>query len=117
MVKQIYIEAPPKIVFDFLTRPERIARWLGMLANLEIPRVKDRQGNTRRRIAIRRGRVEKKGDSRAVFRWEVRGLGEVVESVVEISLQQRGSGTWLRLTHQERRIKVVGRRAKRGIVK
>jgi uncharacterized protein YndB with AHSA1/START domain len=35
IVKDIRIDAPPEIVFEFLTNPAKLIRWLGLKAELD----------------------------------------------------------------------------------
>ena len=101
MVKQVYIEAPPNVVYSFLTDPRKLARWMGTLSDSKVWRQKSYRPNIDRRISIRRGTVERIRNSGVVFRWELNVIGKAVESVIEIHLEKRGNGTWVRLTHRE----------------
>jgi uncharacterized protein YndB with AHSA1/START domain len=99
ILKQIYIEAPPDVVYDFLTSPEKLARWMGVL-----PDQKRRQGRLRRTskdLAIRGGQLKQFENSKVVFCWEVNAMGKTATSVVVIELERRGNGTWVRLAHKE----------------
>jgi carbon monoxide dehydrogenase subunit G len=98
IMKQIYIEAPPDVVYDFLTSPEKLVRWMGILA--------DRKELGERRftaedVAIRAGQVEQLLNSKVVFRYEVNAMGKSARCIVEIELERRGNGTCVRLTHKE----------------
>jgi uncharacterized protein YndB with AHSA1/START domain len=35
IVKEVYIEAAPEVVFEFLIDPKKVALWLGLVAELE----------------------------------------------------------------------------------
>jgi len=35
IVKEVYIEAAPEVVFEFLIDPKKVALWLGPVAELE----------------------------------------------------------------------------------
>jgi len=98
MMKQIYIEAPPNVVYDFLTSPEKLARWLGVLADR-----KKLEGRhlTAEDVAIRAEQVEQLINSKVVFRCEVNAMGKSARYIVEIELERRGNGTCVRLTHKE----------------
>lgn len=104
IVKEIYIEASPQIVFAFLTDPVKMLRWMGIRADLE-PRpggiyFLDPNG----RDVIRGSYVEVVPNSKIVFTWGWEEPGHSVppgSTIVEITLTQEGKGTRLRLTHRE----------------
>ena len=98
IVKEIFIEAPPNIVRDFLTDPKKLARWIRVLSGQK--RLKNRKRGKKDHV-IRHGQVQRVLNSRVVFRWEVYAMGISVSSVIEIDLEKRGNGTWVRLTHKE----------------
>lgn len=104
LVKEIYIEAPPEVVFGFLTDPVKMVRWMGIGAELE-----PRPGGIYRldsngRDVVRGKYLEVVPNSRIAFTW---GWEEHAHSVaagstiVEINLEPEGKGTRLRLTHRE----------------
>ena len=103
LVKEIFIEAPPEVVFKFLTDPVRMVRWMGIQAELE-----PRPGGVYRldpngRDVIRGSYVEVIPNSRIVFTfgWEEAGHSLPPGSTtVEIDLKPEGNGTRLRLTHR-----------------
>lgn len=101
MVKQIFINAPPNVVYKFLTDARKIARWMGTLSGSNALRERRRQSDIDRRIALQRGTVKRLANSAVLFRLELNVIGKTVESVIEIHLEKRGSGTWVRLTHRE----------------
>jgi uncharacterized protein YndB with AHSA1/START domain len=104
IVKEIYIDAPPSVVFQFLTDQKKMIRWMGIRAEID-PRV----GGIYRvepngRDVIRGEYLEVVADSRVVFTWGFEGGGYKVpvgSSRVEIDLAPEGKGTRLRLTHRE----------------
>jgi uncharacterized protein YndB with AHSA1/START domain len=104
LVKEIHIDAPPQIVFEFLTDPEKMVRWMGIRAELE-PRpggiyFLDPNG----RDAIRGSYVEVVPHSKIVFTWGYDKPGHSVpagSTMVEITLAPEGDGTRLRLVHRE----------------
>lgn len=104
IVKEIYIDAPPSVVFEFLTDPEKMIGWMGIRAEIDpkpggIYRV-DPNG----RDVIRGQYLEVVKDSRVVFTWGFEGGGYHVatgSTTVEIDLTPEGQGTRLRLTHRE----------------
>ena len=104
IIKEIYIDAPPSVVFKFLTDPKKMLRWMGIRAEIDprpggIYRV-DSNG----RDVIRGEYLEVVTDSRVVFTWGFEGGAYSVAagtSRVEIDLIPQGKGTRLRLTHRE----------------
>jgi uncharacterized protein YndB with AHSA1/START domain len=104
LIKEIYIDAPPQVVFSFLTDPVKMVRWMGIQAELDpkpggIYRV-DPNG----RDVIRGSYLEVVPDSRIVFTWGWEEPGHRVpagSTIVEIHLEPRAQGTWVRLTHRE----------------
>ena len=99
IVKEIFINAPPNVVCDFLTDPEKLARWMGVVSDEK--RSRDRKRGKRVDTSVPSGQVQKVLNSKVTFRWEVYAMGTSVMSVVEIDLERRGDGTWVRLTHKE----------------
>ena len=104
IVKEIYIEAPPHIIFEFLTDPVKMLRWMGIRADLQ-PRpggiyFLDPNG----RDVIRGSYVEVVPHSKVVFTWGYEESGHSVpagSTIVEITMAQEGKGTRLRLIHRE----------------
>ena len=104
IVKEIYIDAPPAVVFEFLTDPKKMIRWMGIRAEID-----PRPGGVYRvvpngRDVIRGEYLEVVADSRVVFTWGFEGGGYHVaagSSRVEIDLTPEGRGTRLRLVHRE----------------
>ena|SRR5437879_169460 len=104
IVKELYIDAPPSVVFKFLTDPTKMIRWMGIRAEIDpkpggIYRV-DPNG----RDVIRGEYLQVVTDSRVVFTWGFEGGVYNVaagSSRVEIDLKPEGKGTRLRLTHRE----------------
>jgi uncharacterized protein YndB with AHSA1/START domain len=102
--KEIYIAAPPEIVFEFLTDPVKMLRWMGIHAELD-----PRPGGIYRldpngRDVIRGTYLEVVPHSRIAFTWGWEAPGAKVpagSTVVEINLEREGKGTRLRLTHRE----------------
>ena len=94
--KKIYIEAPPDVVYDFLTSPEKLVRWMGVQADR-----KELGDLTAKDVAIQAGQVEQLLNSKVVFRCEVNAMGKSARYIVEIELERRGNGTCVRLTHKE----------------
>ncbi len=103
LVKEIYIEAPRELVFKYLTEPALLLRWMGLTANLD-----PRPGGIFRidpngRDVIRGAFLEVAPFSRIVFTWGWEGDGARIpagSTTVEIELEEKGSGTLVRLTHR-----------------
>ena len=103
IIKEIFIKAPPRVVFDILTNPVKIVRWMGSQTRLG-PR---RDGMWRLDLNGRkmvRGRCLKvRQDRILMFTWgylKTRQRIAVIDSVVVISLRHRGNGTWVQLIHR-----------------
>ena len=108
------MNAPLSVVHDFLTDPEKLARWMGLASDHE--RSGDRKRGKRIGPPIQGGQVQKVLNSKVAFRWEIYAMGASAKSVVQIDLERRGDGTWVRLTHKEspkRLERTSGKRAKR----
>ena len=103
IVKEIYIEASPEIIFEFLTNQENFLRWMGLRAELD-----PRPGGIFRvdpngRDIIRGTYLEVVPPSRVVFTWGWEEKGHRVpagSTRVEVELEREGNGTRLRLTHR-----------------
>lgn len=98
--KTIYIDAPPEVVFPFLTDPEKLARWCGEQAELEpqpggLFRVRFEGG------VVSEGRyLIVDPPRRVVFTVGMTGSAVPVGgSRVEIQLTPEGEGTRLKLRH------------------
>lgn len=104
LVKEIFIEAPPAVVFQFLTDPTKIVLWMGIGAEID-----SKIGGTYRlhlngREVILGEYLEVVPDARLVFtwRWEEPWLGVSARSTrVEIDLLSDGEGTRARLSHRQ----------------
>lgn len=98
--KTIHIDAPPEVVFEFLTDPEKMARWCGEEAELE----PEPGGLFRLRFE---GGIESEGryvivdpPRRVVFTVGMSGTAVPVGgSLVEIRLEPEGEGTRVTLRH------------------
>jgi len=106
--REIFIAAPPKVVFSFLVKPALMAAWIGISHQLDpqpggIVRVEVSRGN------VARGRyVEVTPPRRVVFTWgwerhdaDLAALAELPpeSSLVEIDLEPAEGGTLVRLRH------------------
>jgi len=107
VVKEVFIDALPSVVFQFLTDPAKMIRWMGIRAEID-PRPGgvywlDPNG----RDFIRGEYVEVIPDRRVVFTWgfEKPSIGMPAvpagSTRVEIDLQPEGRGTRVRLTHRQ----------------
>ena len=102
--REVRIDAPPSAVFDFLTDPVKMVRWMGIDATLD-PRP---GGNYRVNLNGHdwvSGKVVKIVPNRLlVFTWGWEDGTLPVPpgaSTVEVALQPDGDGTVLRLTHHD----------------
>jgi uncharacterized protein YndB with AHSA1/START domain len=105
LTREVFIAAPPEIVFAFLTDPRLMAKWIGLSHQLEphpggLFRVEVSRGN------FARGRyVEVKPPTRVAFTWGWESGDSTLAmlppgaSLVEIDLEPRDGGSLLRLRH------------------
>ena len=104
LIKEIYIDAPPEVVFSFLTDPVKMIRWMGIAAELD-PRPGGIYRLDPNGADIILGKyLEMRPNSRIVFTWGFEGNAHDVlpgSTIVEIDLIAEGKGTRLRLTHRE----------------
>ncbi len=104
IVKDVYINAPARLVYAFLTEPAKIAQLIGTEAD-----VNPHPGGLFRIVAtatdiIRGTYLEAVPDSKVTFTWGFEGEGHTLpagSTVVEISLHPQGAGTRLNLVHRE----------------
>lgn len=104
LIKDIYIDAPPDVVFAFLTDPAKMVRWMGVTAELD-----PRPGGIYRldpngHEVIRGTYLEVIPDSKVVFTWGWEEPGARIpagSTVVEITLKSEGAGTRVRLVHRD----------------
>jgi uncharacterized protein YndB with AHSA1/START domain len=104
IVKEIYIEASADLIFEYLTDPRKMIRWMGIQAELE-----PKPGGLYRldpngRDVIRGSYLEVVPYTRIVFSWGFEEPGHSLptgSTVVEITLEGKGKGTLLRLIHRE----------------
>jgi len=118
--REIFVEASPETVFEFLVEPWLMAQWIGLAHTLE-----PWAGGTFR-VEVSRGYVargvyrEVVRPRRVVFTW---GWEEAADaalrdlrpgtSLVEIDLEPRGGGTHVRLRHSGLTKVVSGRHGER----
>lgn len=101
--RTLRVDAPPEVVFDFLTDPDRMPQWMGFGAELD-----PRPGGVFR-CAMVRGAIFACGEfvaverpHRIVFTWGWQGSDKLVppgSTRVEFTLRQDGDGTLLTLRH------------------
>ena len=102
VARELLIDARPETVFEFLTDPALILRWMGTDAELE-----PRAGGIYRvavnpRSIVRGEFVEVVPHSRVVFTWGFEEADATVgpgASTVEVTLEPDGDGTLVRLVH------------------
>ena len=102
--REIRIDAAPSTVFEFLTDPTKMVRWMGTEAVLDPRPGGDYAVNITGHERVSGEVIEIVPDRRLVFTWGWEGGALPVapgESTVEISLEPDGQGTLLRLTHRD----------------
>ena len=108
IVHERQIDASPETVFAFFTEPEKLTRWLAAEATLD-PRP---GGVCWQTHAVRDGDpylmrgefVEVSFPTRVVFTWGFENDDRAArpgQSTVEVTLEPRDGGTWLRLEHRD----------------
>jgi uncharacterized protein YndB with AHSA1/START domain len=108
IVHERQIAASPETVFGFFTEPEQLTRWLADAATLD-PRPggvchQVHTGQDGQRYNMRGEFVEVEFPRRVVFTW---GFEEDAmptrpgQSTVEVTLEPRDGGTFLRLVHRD----------------
>jgi uncharacterized protein YndB with AHSA1/START domain len=104
IVKEIYVEAAPAVVFEYLTDPSRMNRWMGIGAFLD-PCPGGIYSVNVNGLDVARGQyIEVVPDTKVSFSWGwlVRGHAIPAGSTrVEFELLPEAKGTLLRLTHRE----------------
>jgi uncharacterized protein YndB with AHSA1/START domain len=107
IVHERQIDASPETVFAFFTDPEKLTRWLAAEATLD-PRPggvchQTHIGRDGVRYLVRGEFVEVAFPSRVVFTWGFENENRAArpgESTVEVTLEPRDGGTWVRLEHR-----------------
>ena len=100
--REVRIEAPPEVVFEFFVDPEKYVRWKGRMAWLD-PRPGGEYRVAINDMAVAKGEfVEIDPPRRVVFTWGWEGTDAVPpgSSTVEVTLVPDGDGTLLRLVHR-----------------
>jgi uncharacterized protein YndB with AHSA1/START domain len=107
IVHERQIDASPETVFAFFTDPEKLTRWLAAEATLDPRRggvcLQTHLGRDGQRYFVRGEFVEVAFPSRVVFTWGFENDNRDArpgESTVEVTLEPRDGGTWLRLEHR-----------------
>ncbi|HEX2715299.1 MAG TPA: SRPBCC domain-containing protein [Candidatus Acidoferrales bacterium] len=104
IVKEIYIDAPPAVVFEFLTDPVKMIRWMGLRAEIAPRRGGIYRLDPNGRDVILGKYIEVVPNARVVFTWGWEEAGRNMpagSTQVEIDLTPEGKGTRLRLIHRE----------------
>jgi len=102
--REIRIDAAPSTVFEFLTDPAKMVRWMGTEAVLDPRPGGDYRVNISGHERVSGEVIEIVPDRRLVFTWgwEDGALPLAPgQSTVEITLEPDGQGTRLRLTHRD----------------
>ena len=102
--REIRIDAPPSAVFEFLTDPAKMVRWMGTEAVLDPRPGGDYAVNINGHERVSGEVIEVVPDRRLVFTWGWEDGALPVapgQSTVEIALETDGTGTLLRLTHRD----------------
>ena len=102
VVSEISIAAPPPLVFEFFTDPDKMARWMGSRVQLE-PRSGGAYAVDINEQARARGTyVEVVPPTRVVFTfgWTDDAATPPGSSTVEVTLTPDGDGTHVRLVHR-----------------
>jgi uncharacterized protein YndB with AHSA1/START domain len=103
LIKDIYIDAPPDLIFSYLTDPAKMIRWMGISAEIDprpggIYRLDPNGGD----IVLGKY-LDVQPNSRIVFTWGFERNAHDLSpgsTTVEIDLTPEGRGTRLRLTHK-----------------
>ena len=104
IVKEIYIEASPRTVLEFLMEEDKLGRWItdSVLRATVASRRKLRVRFKRKRIERASVTIVVNGERAGAFLSRDSILGEsswAQSSLIEIELRPEGSGTALKLTH------------------
>ena len=102
--RQTRIDAAPSTVFEFLTDPAMMVRWMGTEAVLDPRPGGDYRVNISGQERVSGKVIEIVPDRRLVFTWGWEDGALPVapgQSTVEITLEPDGEGTLLRLTHRD----------------
>jgi uncharacterized protein YndB with AHSA1/START domain len=102
--KETYVDAPPHVVYAYLTEPAKLREWIGTEVELE-PRPGGIFRVVPNHVDVIRGEfLEAVPYSKVSFTWGFEGEGHAVaagSTIVEITLEPQGAGTRLRLTHRD----------------
>jgi uncharacterized protein YndB with AHSA1/START domain len=101
VVREVWIAAPPEAVFEYLTDPDKVVRWMGQEAEVE-PRVGGVYRLTIDGNVTRGEVVQLERPRRVAFTWGWEGGGPVPpgSSTVVVDIEADGDGTLVRLTHR-----------------
>ena len=108
IVHERQIDASPETVFAFFTDPEKLTRWLADEATLDPRRGgvchQIHIGQDGKRYSMRGEFVEVSPPERVVFTWGFENEDMDLRpgaSTVEVTLEPRDAGTWLKLVHRD----------------
>lgn len=103
LVKEIYINASPDLVFSFFSEPDKMLRWTGLTLDVDPQPGGVFCLNPNLREAVRGEYLEVVPPRKIVFTWGWENLSVGVppgSTIVEIELTAKGGGTTVRLTHR-----------------
>jgi uncharacterized protein YndB with AHSA1/START domain len=103
IVKDVYIDAPPRTVYTFLTKPGKIAQWIGTAADADpepggIVRIVSNTADV-----VRGTYLTLEPNAKVAFTWGYEGEAHAVRvgsTVVEITLAPDGGGTRVHVIHR-----------------
>ena len=104
IVKEIWINAPPAVVFAYFTDADKYVRWLGLQAELDARPDGLFRVDPNGREWIRGRYVEVVPNARIVFTWGYETPGHAMppgSSTVEVTLTPKDGGTLVRLVHRD----------------
>jgi len=103
IIKEIFIKAPPKAVFELLTNPLKIIRWMGPQIKLGVIGGGIWWLGLNGRVMLLGKCLKLRRNRKLMFAWgwtRIRQGVAVIDSVVVISLKSQGGGTWVQLIHR-----------------
>jgi uncharacterized protein YndB with AHSA1/START domain len=104
IVREVHIAAPPATVFEYLTDPALMNRWMGIGAYID-PRPGGIYSVNVNGLDVARGEyVELVPESKVVFTWGWQVKGHLIQAGttrVEFELLPQDNGTLVRLTHRD----------------
>jgi uncharacterized protein YndB with AHSA1/START domain len=101
--RELWIDAPPEVVFEFFTDARKLLQWIGKSVELDARRGGVFRLDINGRDVVRGEFVEVLPPQRVVFTWGWEDPGDRVppgSTTVEVTLEPDGAGTRLRLRHR-----------------